>query len=35
MGSNGDRPPPARYTSVGDDSPTLVDDILNYQPPLP
>ena len=33
ISSNGDQP--VQYTSVGDDNPTLVNDILNYDPPRP
>ena len=33
-GSNGDQPAPARDTSVQEDEPTLVDDLLRYEHPL-
>jgi hypothetical protein len=33
-GSNGDRPAPAPDTSVQEDEPTLVDDLLRYEHPL-
>lgn len=33
-GSNGDRPAPAPDTSVLEDEPTLVDDLLRYEHPL-
>ena len=35
ISSNGDRPAPAHYTSVADNNPTTVDDLLNYDHPLP
>ena len=33
-GSNGDHPAPARDTSVQEDEPTLLDDLLRYEHPL-
>jgi hypothetical protein len=32
--SNGDRPALTRYASAGDDSPTMVDDLLQHKNPL-